>query len=188
MGSMSSVARIKGDAFTLLKEEHRQIKDLLEEFVSAPDVVSKQQICDQVLSRLMIHAKVEEEVFYPAVRKALNNDEGHELVDEAQGQHYAVHKMIDELHTMPPSHRGYEAKFHVLAEAVIQHIAEEEHDIFPRALEAAADWDHVAAQMQIARVALQGRVGGHSAMGRELSRRETRRRVAAPPLWERHGK
>src|SRR6185295_18026152 len=158
MGTLGSIARIKGDAFTLLTEEHRQIKDLFEEFSSAPDVISKQQIAEQVLGKLMLHGRVEEEVFYPAVRQSLNNNAKiTDLVDEAVGQHYGVQRVITELQHMSVNDAGYDTKFRGLAESMKQHIAEEEHDIFPRAAQGTVNWEHVGTQMKITKVALQGR-------------------------------
>lgn len=183
MAPFGNVVRIKGDAFTLLKEEHRQIKDLFDEFESAPDIVSKQQIAEHVLGRLMIHAEVEEQVFYPAVRETLATEEMNALLDEALGQHHSVQHMMDELQRMVPTDREYEGKLRALAESVKQHIAEEEHDIFPRALEGAVNWEHVGAQMQITKVALRGRMGDSS--GR-LSHGESG--AVARPLRKRHGK
>ena len=84
-------------------------------------------------AELKIHAMLEEEIFYPAVREKLNETS---LIDEAQVEHTVVKQLIGELEEMTPDQELYDAKFTVLGEYVQHHVAEEENKIFPQAKKA----------------------------------------------------
>lgn len=188
MATLGSVARIKVDPFTLLKEEHRQIKDLFEVFESAPDTVTRLQVAEQALQRLTVHAQVEEEFFYPGVRSLHDDRDVNALVDEAIAQHRVAERLIDELQHMSATEDGYRAKFRALAESVTQHMAEEEHDIFPRGARANINWDEVGALMQLRAMTLRRSARAASAPAGIHGHARDRFRARAPmrALSERH--
>jgi hemerythrin superfamily protein len=117
------------NAVELLREDHRKVEDLFEEFEGA-DNRSRQRIADQALTELEIHARLEEELIYPAIRKALDEED---LMDEALEEHHVAKLLIKELRKMGPKDERYRAKFKVLAEMVKHHIEEEESQILPQA-------------------------------------------------------
>lgn len=123
------------NAVELLREDHRKVQDLFEEFEGA-DSRSRQRIVDQALTELEIHAKIEEGLIYPAIREALDEDE---LMDQALEEHHVAKVLIKELRKMGPKDERYSAKFQVLAEIVKHHIEEEESDILPQAEESDLD-------------------------------------------------
>lgn len=123
------------NAVELLREDHRKVQDLFEEFESA-DTRSRQRIADHALTELEIHAKLEEELIYPAIREALDEED---LMDEALEEHHAVKLLIKELRKMGPKDERYRAKFKVMAEMVKHHIEEEESQILPQAEESDLD-------------------------------------------------
>lgn len=122
----------KNDAITLLKSDHDAVKDLFKKFDKLMDdkagTKQKEEIARRACSELRIHAQLEEEIFYPAVRAAIDNND---LMDEAEVEHEAVHALIVQIETMDPDDDLYDAKVVVLGEEVEHHIQEEEGEMFP---------------------------------------------------------
>lgn len=113
----------------LLKEDHRKVKELFEQFKDA-ETSSRQSIADEALQDLEIHTKIEDSIVYPAIRDAI---EEQEAVDEAREEHHVVGLLIKELRKMKATEDGYHAKFTVLSELVEHHIEEEENEMLPEA-------------------------------------------------------
>ncbi len=122
------------DAVELLKSDHKKVKELFREFESAGDRAykEKREIAETVFMELDIHTKLEEEVFYPAV-KAKGDKEEQEVIDESFEEHHVVDVLIAEMRKMDPKDDGYQAKFTVMTELVEHHIEEEEGEMFPDA-------------------------------------------------------
>lgn len=123
-------------ALEMLREDHRRVQDLFEEFESA-DNRSRQRIADSALTELEIHAKLEEGLIYPAIREALDEKD---LMDRALEEHHVAEVLIKELRKMGPKEDRYSAKFKVLSELVKHHIEEEESQILPQAEETDIDF------------------------------------------------
>ena len=128
----------------MLREDHKKVKGLFEEFEQASDAKAKQRIVETALTELEVHSKVEEELIYPAIRAEIDDDD---LMDEALEEHHVVHALIGELKKMKPSDDRYDAKFTVLAENVRHHIKEEESEMFPKAEDCEIDWDALCSQV-----------------------------------------
>ena len=128
----------------MLREDHKKVKGLFEEFEQADDAKAKHRIVETALMELEVHAKLEEELIYPAIRTEIDDDE---LMDEALEEHHVVHGLIGELKKMKPSDDRYDAKFTVLAENVKHHIKEEESDMFPKAEDCEIDWEALCSQV-----------------------------------------
>lgn len=121
------------DALQLLREDHKHVKELFKQFEDADDSRTKGRIVGEALTALEVHAEVEEEIFYPAVRKEANSDDGQ--MDEAEEEHHVVKLLLAELRKMKPTAGRYDAKFTVLSENVKHHIDEEESEMLPKAAE-----------------------------------------------------
>jgi hemerythrin-like domain-containing protein len=121
------------DALQMLRDDHKRLKDLFKQFEDADDPRSKGSIVDRALSELEMHAELEKEIFYPAVRKEADPDDGQ--MDEAEEEHHVAKLLIAELRKMKPGAARYDAKFTVLAENVKHHIDEEESEMLPKAAE-----------------------------------------------------
>lgn len=121
------------DALQMLRDDHHLVKDLFKRFDDSDDRREKALIVTQALDALEVHAEMEEEVFYPAVRKEAGPDDGQ--MDEAEEEHHVVKLLIGELRAMKPSAPRFDAKFTVLAENVKHHIDEEESEMLPKAAE-----------------------------------------------------
>jgi hemerythrin-like domain-containing protein len=121
------------DALQLLREQHRQMQDLFRQFEQSDDRRKKRDIVQRAMKQLDVHAEIEEELFYPAVRQGWQE---HGMVNEAEEEHHAAKLLIAELRSMKPDDARFEAKFTVLAESVKHHIQEEEREMLPLAAEA----------------------------------------------------
>lgn len=120
------------DPIELLKEDHKKVKDLFDEFENTNNRRSQQRIVREAILELDVHAGIEEEIFYPAYAEAAQS-EGEEIVLEAEEEHHVVHLLIGELRGMSEVDERTAAKFTVLAENVRHHIQEEEKEMLPKA-------------------------------------------------------
>ncbi len=119
------------DALQLLRDDHRKVKDLFRQFAEAEDGSTRKAIADEAVAELMIHAQLEEEVFYPAMRR-----EGMtELVYHSEEEHHAAEMIMDDLIGIDARGTQLQARFQVLVDMVNEHITEEGSQMFPRAAE-----------------------------------------------------
>jgi hemerythrin superfamily protein len=145
MGKTSAVSEARASTIIeMLREDHRKVKDLFEEFENTEDSKEKQQIVGKALAELQVHAKLEEEIIYPAIRSEI---EEQDLMDEALEEHHVVHTLVAELKKMKPSSERYDAKFTVLGESVKHHIKEEEGQMLPKAEKCDIDWEDLTNQV-----------------------------------------
>ena len=119
------------DAITLLKNDHKTVEKLFKSFEKAGDgaKVRKRQIVDKIIEELAIHAAIEEQVFYPAIRELVPDTS--DMVLESLEEHHVVKWTLSELEALPPDHERFDAKVTVLIESVRHHVEEEESDLFP---------------------------------------------------------
>ena len=130
-------------AIALLKKDHDVVKDLFDKFEKAGGRPAKKKIVEQALAELKVHAALEEELFYPAVRKPVGKD----IMNEADEEHHVAKVLIAELEGMDGREDHYDAKFTVLAENVRHHIKEEENEVFPKARDASIDFEALSQAM-----------------------------------------
>jgi hemerythrin-like domain-containing protein len=133
------------NAIAMLKEDHEEVKELFEKFEKANGSATKAKIVDEALMELKVHATVEEQLFYPAVRQQIEDEEG--IMDEADEEHHVAKVLIAELEKMRGDEGHWEAKFKVLAESVRHHIKEEEGKMFKEAKRTDIDFDMLGAQI-----------------------------------------
>lgn len=141
------------DALVLLKEDHRRVEDLFEQFESARKPERKLQIVKTICEELTAHAMLEESEFYPVVRKALPKDE--HLLDEAEVEHASLKSLVAQLETESPDAELYDAKVTVLKEYVSHHVKEEEKQMFPRIRKSDLDTAALGQTLQTAKLELQ---------------------------------
>src|SRR5512140_262189 len=130
-------------AFALLKKDHDRVKKLFDQFENAEGRPAKKKIVDQALTELKVHAMIEEEIFYPAVRRPVGKD----TMNEADEEHHVAKVLIAELEEMDGRESHYDAKFTVLAENVRHHIKEEEGEVFSKAKDSKVDVASLAQTM-----------------------------------------
>ncbi len=156
-----SAAKFASDALKILAEDHKKVIGLFDEFEQIKQEGSndddvKQQIVETACTELTIHAQVEEEVFYPAARDAIDNMD---LLDEAEVEHASAKQLITELAAMQPDDDLYDAKFTVLGEYVKHHIREEEKELFPKLKKADLDLAGLGEEIQQRKLELRDELG-----------------------------
>lgn len=137
----------KQDAIALLKSDHRKVEDLFEQFESAKGDGKKQKIAMEICMELTVHAKIEEEIFYPACEGKIDDD----LLKEAYVEHDGAKVLIAEIETGEPSDEFYDAKVKVLSEQIEHHVGEEEQrmeGMFSQARHAGLDMDALGDQLR----------------------------------------
>ncbi len=110
------------DAITLLREDHRKVEDLFEQFEKAKGDGRKQKLALEICKELTIHTIIEEEIFYPAIAGKVDED----LLKESLVEHDAAKVLIAEIEGGEPSDEFYDAKVQVLKEEIEHHVEEEE--------------------------------------------------------------
>jgi hemerythrin superfamily protein len=134
------------DAVALLKADHRTVEDLFENYEKASGDGRKQKIAEQICMELTVHAKIEEEIFYPACEGKVEED----LLKEAYVEHDAAKLLIAQIEAGGPSDEFYDAKVTVLQEEIEHHVEEEEkrvEGIFAQARKAGLDMDALGEQL-----------------------------------------
>jgi len=135
------------DAVSLLKADHKQVKDWFEEFESSRSAKRKKDLATHICNALTVHTKIEEEMFYPAFLAATKDKDTHH---EAIIEHDGAKKLIAEIEASDPSDDYYDSKVHVLSEMIKHHVKEEEQKdgMFAEAKQARKmDLDALGAQM-----------------------------------------
>lgn len=123
------------NAIQLLKEDHRKVKDLLSQLVDTTTRAEKtrRQLLDKIEQELAIHTQLEEEIFYPAFKKA-GNSEHAKLYFEALEEHRAAEDLVlPDLKKTEPGSEKFSGRAKVLKELVEHHADEEEKDMFKKA-------------------------------------------------------
>jgi hemerythrin superfamily protein len=120
------------DAITLLKDDHKTVEQLFKRFEKAGDraYAEKRNVVDRVTEALSVHAAIEEQLFYPAVRATVPGTE--DMALESLEEHHIVKWVLSELEDMDPDDERFDAKVTVLIENVRHHVREEEQEFFPR--------------------------------------------------------
>lgn len=142
------------DALELLRQDHLDVQALFDTYEAGLNSLEedrKQGLAERICSLLLVHGQIEEEIFYPAARDAIDA-EG--LLDEAEVEHGVARELIEQIQAMDPEDALYDAKVRVLGEYVRHHVVEEEDRLFPLVELADIDLDELGAQMQERRLEL----------------------------------
>jgi DUF438 domain-containing protein len=132
-----SAGRGKMDALKLLKQDHDKVKKAVKKFEKMDhESNAAQELAAQTIADIKLHAAVEEEVFYPALREAIDDDD---LMNEAMVEHKSAKLLIEDLESMRPSDPMFAASFTVLGEYIDHHVKEEEGEMFKKARKAKVD-------------------------------------------------
>jgi hemerythrin-like domain-containing protein len=132
--------RSKTDVLSMLQEDHKRVLKLFKQFEKADreDGETMRSIVEQACAELELHAALEEEIFYPALREAID-EEDEEMMEEARVEHDTAKQLIAQLRALQPGNATYAAAFTVLGEYVKHHVEEEESEIFKQAKRAKLD-------------------------------------------------
>ena len=121
------------DAVAMLRADHDKVKKLFKKFEELHEDEANDeaaQVADQICNELTVHTKIEEEIFYPAVREAIDEED---LLNEAEVEHASCKDLIAQIRKMGPDDEMYAAKVIVLGEYINHHVEEEHAEMFPKA-------------------------------------------------------
>lgn len=132
------------DAISLLKADHKEVKTYFKQYEGLDDEAEKQALADKICLALTVHAQIEEEIYYPAARAAIDDDD---LLDEAEVEHASAKQLIAEIQAMKAGDRLFDAKVTVLGEYINHHVEEEEKEMFPESRASDLDLKELGAQL-----------------------------------------
>ena len=132
------------DATAMLRADHKRVNDLFAEYENARSTSVKNKLVSQICIELAVHAQLEEEIFYPSVKKALKDKE---LVPEATVEHATLKALIGQIEGAEPDGEMYDARVKVLSEYVKHHVKEEQSEMFPKAKSAKLDLVELGARI-----------------------------------------
>ncbi|HEX4522166.1 MAG TPA: hemerythrin domain-containing protein [Casimicrobiaceae bacterium] len=143
-------------ALELLKADHAEVKKLFRQFERLKkndDSDGMQQVAQTICNALRVHAQIEEEIFYPALREAGDADDA---LDEADVEHSHVKELVEQIASSSPGDEHFEARVKVLSEYVEHHVQEEESTIFSKARKADFDLAALGQQLEARKAELEG--------------------------------
>ncbi|HEX5738058.1 MAG TPA: hemerythrin domain-containing protein [Hydrogenophaga sp.] len=118
------------DAIALLKADHAAVSKMFAEYEKTRSVANKKKLVAEICTALSVHAQIEEEIFYPAVKETLKDKL---LVPEATVEHASLKDLIAQIEDIEPDGEMFDAKVKVLSEYVKHHVKEEQNEMFPKA-------------------------------------------------------
>jgi hemerythrin superfamily protein len=132
------------NATQMIRQDHRKVEGLFKKFEQTKGAQAKRRLAENAMAELEVHAALEEEIFYPAVKKEV--DDG-SMVQEAIEEHQTVKQLISELKGMDETDEEFESQFSQLVENVQHHVEEEENEMLPKAEESSLDLNSLGQQM-----------------------------------------
>ena len=149
-------------ATDILKKQHREVKGLFKKVEGTEGARERRQLLEQIAQALELHTRLEEEIFYPAVR-GLETRKAEEMVAEAFEEHHVVKLVLKDLPSVDPEDERFEAKMTVLSELVEHHAEEEEKEMFKAAQRLGAD------ELKALGAQMESRMGQAPARGRQAA-------------------
>lgn len=150
----------KNDAIKLLTADHKEVKALFKDYnkmaEKGADADERQALAQKICLMLKVHTTIEEEIFYPAAREAIGDED---LLDEAVVEHASAKDLIAQIEGMSPDEDLYDAKVKVLGEYIEHHVKEEEGELFPEVKKSDADLAELGAEMATRKQALLAKMG-----------------------------
>lgn len=148
------------DAVKLLVTDHKEVKALFKAYdklvKDQADADEKQATAHKICTLLTVHATVEEEIFYPAARSAIKEQD---LIDEATVEHATAKDLIAQIESMSPGDDLYDAKVKVLNEYIEHHVKEEEEELFPKVKKTELDLAELGSELSARKEALLAELG-----------------------------
>jgi hemerythrin superfamily protein len=149
----AAAAKRPQDAIALLKADHKEAKAMFEQYEKTEGDDEKQALAMRICKALTVHARIEEEIFYPAAYDALDEDD---LLDEAEVEHASAKDLIAQIEASSPAEPLFDAKVKVLGEYINHHVEEEEGEMFPECKSSGMDLKALGEQMRLRKAELTG--------------------------------
>jgi hemerythrin superfamily protein len=146
------------DAIALLKQDHRTVSALFDEFEKAEEE-EQSAIAQRVCQLLTVHATIEEELLYPAAKQAFEDEENEDLVNEAEVEHGAAKELIAKIEGMTADDEHFKASVSVLGEYIKHHVKEEEGELFPQLRKTELDLQDLGARLADRKFTLMEQMG-----------------------------
>lgn len=150
----------ENEAIAQLMQDHARVKKLFKQYdklvKDEADESERQQLATTICAELTAHATAEEEIFYPAVREAIDETD---LVDEAEVEHATAKDLIAQIQASSPDDPHYDAKVKVLGEYINHHVEEEEGEMFPKARRAKIDTIMLGEQIAVRKSEIKEQLG-----------------------------
>ena len=148
-----SAAGAKGrkDACDLLDADHKAVKAMFKEYKTLTEArgrtsAKRRQLADKICRELTIHTTLEDEIFYPATRKAIKDNP---LMNEASVEHASAKELIAQIRGMDPGDEMFDAKVTVLGEYIDHHVKEERTEMFPKVRKTRLDLVKLGEQLEL---------------------------------------
>ena len=171
-----------GKALALLHADHQRVRKLFQELASLQGLDDEDErraeLVDDICYELTLHAMLEEEIFYPVLRSAIDNDE---LMDEADLEHAGMRELIAQLEVMYPGDDHFDATISVLGEDLAHHIDKEESEMFAAALRAGIDLERLGEQLAARREELDEDLSAPAGSIDGVAPHDGTRRAPRPP-------
>jgi hemerythrin superfamily protein len=119
------------NALDLIKNDHDRIKKMFDQALKTDDPSDRSELLQRIRAELIAHERMEEDIFYPALRSA--SDKATDIVLEGYEEHHVIDLILDEMFEVPEDTEQWHAKLKVLHENLEHHIEEEEEEMFARA-------------------------------------------------------
>lgn len=150
------------DACDLLDTDHKAVKKMFAQYEELTEAKGntrekRRALAEKICNELMVHAQIEEEIFYPAIRKPVKDDM---LMNEASVEHASAKDLIAQIQGMNISDPMFDAKVKVLGEYVDHHVKEERTEMFPAARATKVDLVKLRDQLQMRKEELMSELEG----------------------------
>ncbi len=141
-----------GDAIALLRADHATVEGLFDQFEKTRNDAKKLKLAQRICAELTIHTTIEEELFYPAAREAIRDED---LLDEAEVEHASAKELISQIEAGAPADDKWSAKVTVLGEYIKHHVKEEQNEMFPKVRKTKLDLKALGEQLAARKAELQ---------------------------------
>jgi hemerythrin superfamily protein len=144
-------------ATQMIRQDHKKVEGLFNKFEQTQGADAKRRLAENAMAELEVHATLEEEIFYPAVEREV--EDAASMISEAREEHQTVKRLIADLKGMEEADEEFESQFSELVENVQHHVEEEENEMLPKVEESSLDLNSLGDQMSKRRQALQSSGG-----------------------------
>ena len=145
------------DAIALLKQDHRTVEALFDEFEDA-DESEQSDLATRICQMLTVHTQIEEEIIYPQAKEAFGEEED-EMVYEAEIEHGSAKELIAKIEAGTPEDEEFKPLVKVLSEYVKHHVKEEEKEMFPALKQSELDLKELGRQLAQRKMELMEQMG-----------------------------